>query len=231
LETLLYVNRLRLESKAADRLDELVHLFCTKMITPSGALSCFFEPDWTPPPQIMRYGQAFQTTYRLLEVRNLVGAEQEMTSTARRLLDLTLHYAWDEENSGVFVAGPGVSWTSLDGHDLIVRKKLWWLQFEALRALLSLAFAVPDPEVYLDYFRRQWSYVQEHVFDVQHGGTYPAGLDNLPQWRRQLGRRFAPTQVTRKAYDWKDGAHEGWALLYCVSALGTNAHKLASPAK
>ena len=229
LETLLYVNRL-LESKAADRLDELVHLFCTKMITPSGALFFSFESDWTPVPQIMRYGQALQTVHRLLAVGDLVGNEQRMIYIARRLMNLTLRYGWDNENGGVFFAGPGASCTSLEGHDLIVRKKLWWVQFEALRALLALSFAVPDHELYLDYFKRQWSYVQEHIFDVQYGGTYPAGLHNAHRWRRLFGRRFAPSEVTRKAHDWKDASHEGWALLHCISALKCNAHNWESPA-
>jgi mannose/cellobiose epimerase-like protein (N-acyl-D-glucosamine 2-epimerase family) len=218
LDTLLYVNRLCPEPNVTGRLDELVHLFCKKMITPSGALFFFFESDWTPVPQIMRYGQALQTVHRLLAVGDFLGTEQRMIPIARRLMDLTLRYGWDEENSGVCVAGPGGSWRSLDGHDLIVRKKVWWVQFEALRALLSLSLAVADREVYSDYFRRQWSYVQEHIFDVQLGGTYPAGLDDLPQWQRQFGRRFAPSHVTRKAHDWKDASHEGFALL----RLGSN---------
>jgi mannobiose 2-epimerase len=218
LETLLYLNRLCPEPKVACRLDELAHLFCKRMITPSGALFFFYESDWTPVPQIMRYGQALQTTYRLLAVGDLLGTEQRMIPIARRLMDLTLRYGWDEENGGFFVAGPGASWRSLDGHDLVVRKKFWWSQFEALRALLALSFAVTDRDVYLDHFRRQWSYVQEHIFDVQRGGIYPVGLDSLPQWRRRFGRRFGPSQFTRKGYDWKDASHESWALLYCLSA-------------
>jgi mannobiose 2-epimerase len=228
LETFTYVYQLSPAPKMAQRLAELVRLICKKIITPSGALFYLFESDWTPLPQLMRYGQALQTTHRLLAVRDLVGTEQRLISVARSLMDLTLRYAWDNENGGVFFAGPGASCTSLEGHDLIVRKKFWWVQFEALRALLALSFAVSDGEVYLDYFRRQWCYVQDHIFDVQRGGIHPAGLENVPRWRRQFGRRFAPSEVTRKAHDWKDGSHEGWALLYCVSALGSEGleHKL-----
>lgn len=116
----------------------------------------------------------------------------------------------------------------MDGQYLMVRKKLWWIRFEALRTLLALSFAVPDAEVYLDYFGRQWSYIQKYIFDAQSGGTYPAGPDHLAQWRRGCGRRFAPSDVTRKGYDWKNASHEGWALLYCLSTLGANEPKASS---
>jgi mannobiose 2-epimerase len=229
LETLLYVNRRLPNAKVTDRLRELVRLFCRKIITPTGGMFFFFEPDWTPPPQLMRYGQALQTTHRLLLLRHIIRTEESLISVARSLIDLTLRYAWDNENGGIFFAGPGTSSTSLDGYDLVVRTKPWWVQFEALRALLEMSFAVTNRERYLDYFKRQWRYVQKRIFDMQRRGTYPYGLDNAPRWQMLFGRRFAPSEVTRKAHEWKDGSHEAWSLLYCISALGSDASELAGP--
>ena len=148
-----------------------------------------------------------------------LGKGRNDVSIARRVLDLTLRYAWDEENGGFFLAGPGASWTTLQGHDLLVRRKEWWIQFEGLRALLALNLAINDNSVYLDYFERQWEFLHRYIFDATHGGVYLVALDGLPRWRQAVGARCAPGSLTKKGNDWKDASHEGWALLYCASML------------
>jgi len=221
-ETFLYLCRLQSEPRVWARLNELANLICHRIITPSGALFYFFEADWTPAPQLMRYGQALQTTFRLLAARDVLGRDETIVSIARRVLDLTLRYAWDEENGGFFLAGPGASWTTLQGHDLLVRRKEWWIQFEGLRALLALNLAINDNSIYLDYFERQWKFLHRYIFDAIHGGVYLAALDGLPRWRQAVGARWAPGSLTEKGNYWKDASHEGWALLYCASMLDAN---------
>ena len=227
LQTLTLLYRAWPDSEVAERLNELVRLFCDKIITSNGALFFFLQSDWTLVPHIMRYGYAFQTAHRLLAARDLVGAEEKIIGIVRRLMDLTLRYAWDKENGGFFCAGPAASSTWVGEHDLVVRTKYWWVQFEALRALLSLSCAVTDNDAYLHYFEAQWLYLQRHLIDFQHGGIYSVALDSLPRWQRPLGAGNAPAAFTRKGGVWKDGYHEGRAWLYCVSVLRSNARKFA----
>lgn len=223
LQTFTSLYRVWPDPKVAERLNEIVRILCDKVITSAGGLFYFCQPDWTPVPDLMRYGDSFQGAHRLLAARDLVGSEDQMIDTARRLVDLVLRCAWDRTEGGFFYAGPASALTRIEGSDIVVRNKAWWIQFEALRALLSLSFAAADGEAYFSHFETQWRYLQRHMIDSQHGGVYSVGLEGLPRWRRRLGASFAPAAFTRKGSVWKDGSHDGRALLYCLSALRANA--------
>jgi mannobiose 2-epimerase len=223
LQTFTYLYRVWPDPQVAERLREIVRLICDKTLISTGALFFFCQPDWTPVPHLVRYGYAFQVAHRLLAARNLIGAEEKIIALARQLVDFALHSAWDGSTGGFFYAGPASAPTQIEGDDLVVRRKSWWVQFEALKALLSLSCVVTGNEVYLCYFASQWRYLQRHLVDFQHGGVYSVGLESLPRWRRQWGARFAPADFTRKGSVWKDGSHDGRAWLYCLSVLRANA--------
>ncbi|MGE0679320.1 MAG: AGE family epimerase/isomerase [Candidatus Binatia bacterium] len=174
----------------------------------------------------MRYGYAFQIAHRLVVARDLVGAPDKIIGVAQRLEDFALRHTWDTAKGGFFYAGPAPPPTYIEGDDLRVRKKVWWVQFEALKALLALSSVVEDNDVYLHSFAVLWRYLHRHLFDSQHGGVYTAGLESLPRWQRWLGAKFAPVDFTRKGSVWKDGSHDGRALLFCLSTFRDNPQHL-----
>ena len=221
LETFIYLYKVWPSPKVEERLSEVVTILCQRMALPSGALHYFCQADWTPVPHLVRFGVELQMAFRLLGACGLVGDLENMTNTARRLVDHAVRYGWDKEAGGFFYAGPGTSPIRLAG-SLVVRTKSWWVQTEALNALLALSCLERENTNYLKRFEAQWSYVRRYLIDSRHGGFYQSGLDVLPAWRRRLGLRFTPGYITRKGNDWKDGSHEGRALLNCILMLNAN---------
>jgi mannose/cellobiose epimerase-like protein (N-acyl-D-glucosamine 2-epimerase family) len=168
----------------------------------------------------MRYPNVLQTAHRLLTARDITGGEEMLIGITQRMVGLTLQHAWDRRAGGIFFAGPASFPIALEDHDLIVRRKTWWGQFEALKALLLLSCVVEKSDVYLHRFGVQWRYVKHCLIDGRYGGVFSRGTDSLPLWQRRLGARFAPSDYTRKGFDWKDASHEGRVYLFCLSVLG-----------
>jgi mannobiose 2-epimerase len=199
------------------RLIEVAEVIVDRLTMPSGALAFYTQADWTPVPYPVRLGYSFQAASRLLASRAVIGAHRDSVGVARRLMGFAIEFGLDHQQGGFYTALPAVHPFSVEGSDLVVRGKVWWVQLEALRALLALAAAVEGP--YLRHFARQWRYVRHNLLDDEYGGFYPAGLDTLPRSWRALGPRFAPVALTRKGSPWQDGSHQGCALLYCIDAL------------
>lgn len=132
------------------------------------------------------------------------------------MMDHALGHGWDDEVGGFFEAAPGSAPAQLGAHDLVVRRKPWWVQTEALIALLSLDDLDGGHAGYRRYFEAQWRYVRRHLIDGRHGGIYTIGLDALPRWR---GAGLAPPSFTRKGSVWKDSSHDGRAWLSCIAVL------------
>ncbi len=207
------------DDRVAQRLSEAIDIMARRMQPPGYALCFFCQPDWTPWPHLMRYGPAFQTASRLLNVRHMADDAADQIANARRLVDLSLSNAWDGRRGGVFFASPHSLPTNLEGYDLIVRAKSWWVQVEALKALLALSRALDDGEHYEHYFNAQWRYLRRFMLDEKYGGIYSYGFDQLPRWQRRLGAGFSPARLTRKGDVWKDGSHDGRVWLFCAATL------------
>jgi cellobiose epimerase len=217
LESFIYLYRAWPDPKVGDRLSETVDVLSERMSLASGALAFYCQPDWRPVPHVTHHGYTFQTAARLLAARDLLDEDRAL-AVARRMVDFSLRHAWDGRIGGFASAGPASLPTSIEGHDLVVRRKAWWVQFEALKALLSLSRADDDAH-YLRFFQAQWHYVRRFLLDPRHDGVYPVGRDTLPHVWRRLGPRFAPGDLTRKGSVWKDGSHDGRALLSCIATL------------
>jgi mannobiose 2-epimerase len=209
------------DDRVAQRLHEAIDIMARRMQPPSHVLCFFCHPDWTPAPHLMRYGSAFQTASRLLSARHAADDAAAQVDNARRLVDHCVRHAWDGRRGGFFFASPHSPPINLEGQDLIVRAKSWWVQVEAIKALLALSRTVDDGEPYDRYFRAQWRFLRRFMLDEQYGGIYSYGFDDLPRLQRRLGAGFAPAHLTRKGDAWKDGSHDGRAWLFCAATLRT----------
>ncbi len=216
LDTLHLLYRVWPDAKVATRLIEVAEIMATRMALPSGAVFPLCQPDWRPIPHIMRYGFSFQTASRLLQARDILEPQIDVLKTAQCLVDFCIHNAWDADNGGMFFGGPATPPMELEGQNLRVRRKSWWVQFESLKALMSLCCAVESNEVYQHYFSAQWHYLKHYFLDHERGGIYAMGLDTLAECWPKLRLESAPGEVINKGNIWKDGSHEGRALLYCI---------------
>ncbi|HUF34353.1 MAG TPA: AGE family epimerase/isomerase, partial [Gemmatimonadales bacterium] len=190
-----------------------------KLLVPStGALHIFVTPDWRPVPHLTRAGYQCQTAYRLTLARGLAGDPAQLGRRACLLLDHVIRHSRDPRG-GFYYAAPGTGPPSLQGQVLLGSIKTWWVQAEALKALLAVSCLAPENETYLRNFDTHWQYVQRHFIDWKSGGVYQTGLDMVPRWRRGLGPRFLPRAISRKGDVWKDASHDGRALLFCIDNL------------
>lgn len=119
----------------------------------------------------------------------------------------------------MFFGGPATPPMALEGQNLTVHRKSWWVQFEALKALLALCNAVKFNPTYRHYFAAQWTYLKHYFLDRKYGGIYTMGLDTFSGCWPQIGSKGAKIAVTQKGDIWKDCSHEGRALLYCTQYI------------
>ena len=220
LETFVLMYRTWTEPDIAARVAEFVEIIADRMVNPTtGSMHFFVTPDWRPVPHMIRVGYQSHSAYRLLMALGLCGQDDRIRMMATRLINNAIRYARDAHGHGYHYAAAAAFPLELHGEELRVRRRTWWVQMEALKALLAVSAVAPDPGRYLQLFKEQWRYVRKHFLDEAYGGVYMHGLDNVRVWERKFGARLAPSFVTRKGDVWKDASHEGRALIYCIETL------------
>lgn len=201
------------------RLEETVTLLTDRLLSAYGAVSFLYEPDWTPVPHLERFGITIQGAHRLLEANTLLDNKQASLTAARRIVDTAMRKGWDTHRGGMFFGGPAVLPFDIQGRWTIVTDKLWWVQCESLRGLLALDLEDDGKGIYHEYFLDQWAYIKRWLIDEHRTGFFREGLDassRRERWRIGLSSNH-PAQI--KGTPWKDGSHEGRALLYCIQEL------------
>jgi mannobiose 2-epimerase len=193
------------------RLEEMLHIMRDRLVVPPGLMHMYAQPDWTPLPDFVRYGQIIHSSNHLwLASEALAGAADRVTArVSKSMVDTMLRVAWDAEKGGFHFAGSTFGPINFEGTVLFVRNKSWWPQAEGMKALLAMARLYPDEaDFYLERFVRQWGYVKRYLIDAKHGGWFSTGLDTNPEAAKEP-----------KATMWKDASHETRALLACLRLL------------
>jgi mannobiose 2-epimerase len=191
------------------RIGEIHRLVVERLVVAPGVMHMYALPDWTPVPEIVRYGHVLRSANILLEAEKVIGDEAD-ASVAKSMIDTMLRVAWDEKNAGFFLAGTSIGPAHLGRETVFFDCKIWWLQAEGLAALAVLMRKYPDdPAGYSTLFEKLWTYVCENVIDAKRGGWMGEALDS-----DHLAARRP------KATMWKDCSHEVEALLCCLDVLG-----------
>ncbi|HXR20616.1 MAG TPA: AGE family epimerase/isomerase [Steroidobacteraceae bacterium] len=195
------------------RLEEVLCIVRDRLVVAPGLMHMYAHSDWTPLPDVVRYGQILRTAIILLSAsESLFGTLDSMTERiAKSMIDTMLRIAWDRDQGGFHLAGSSFGPLYLEDTVVFVRDKVWWAQADGLRALSAMARLHPDDRIeYASQFVRLWQYVKKYVIDAKRGGWLAAGLDTNPQARR------GP-----KATVWKDSSHEIEALLDSLRLLNS----------
>jgi|SRR5688572_2420321 len=219
LETFVLMFRSWRDPRIGDRLAEAVEIVADRMVNPTtGSMHFFVTADWRPVPHLIRVGYQSHSAYRLLLALGLTSHDALIRRMAPRIMDSAIRYA-KADTEGYYYAAPGAFPVVLHDHPIRAHRRVWWVQMEALKALLAVSRFVADPAPYLELFEEQWRYIRKLFLDERFGGMYMYGLDNARVWHRRFGARLAPAALTRKGDVWKDASHEGRALLYCIETL------------
>jgi cellobiose epimerase len=193
------------------RIEELLSIIRDRLIVAPGIIHMFAHPDWTPVPDLLRYGQALRSASHILEASRALNGSVDATTAAvsRAVVDTMLSVAWDSERGGFYLAGPGLGPAFLEGNLAQLRSKVWWVQADGLRTLLAAAHLQPgDTDAYEKAFVRQWEYIKAYLIDAKRGGWLAEGTDTNPAARK------GP-----KAKMWKDASHETEVLLESLAVL------------
>jgi len=192
------------------RLHEMFYIVRDRIFVPPGALHMLFQPDWTPVPDVTRYGQTVHAANILAKASSRLNLDSDPKTQGviKSVVDMLLQYAWDDVNGGFFCAGSTFGPACFDHVRVFVPAKVWWHQAEGLRALFRMAMLYPDDKAdYLHRFEQLWAYIKKYVIDSRWGG-----------WTC-MGRDCAGFSRLPKADLWKDLSHEVDSLMYCMQSL------------
>jgi mannobiose 2-epimerase len=187
------------------RLEELAGLVAHRM-TVDGEVAFYCRPDWTRLPGV-RYGTQLQTAHRLVTAGRLLGSAG-LDEVAGLAFKRAVERGWDRRSGGFAFSDFGYH----------PQRREWWIETECLRALWTLGPLAGDGNERREIEDRVWRYLRRRILDGQYGGLYKEGLNGLPLRHRMLGMRFAPAFAIAKGTIWKDGWHEGKALLLGMDA-------------
>lgn len=224
LEGLTELFRVWPDAVLRQRLSSLLRIMQERMIAEKGYLNPSFHRDWRPAfspvstadvraenitSGLISFGHCFEAAYLMIEAAEALGLKNDSTTlqAAKTLVNYALENGWDHQHGGFLDAAHDVSDAT---KPLLVRgTKQWWIQAEALNALLLLSELFPtDGHRYFERFRAQWEYCKRYVIDNERGGWYWGGTDAAPE-----------NVHSPKASLWKANYHTSRALINCINAL------------
>jgi mannobiose 2-epimerase len=204
LEGLTAYARLRAGGRALTRLAGLTGLLAAVAHDARGLGGDRYRRDWRSLRSRRRisvsYGHQVELAWLLLDALRPIGARPEAVLEAcRTLTDNAIRHGYDDRRGGFFHFGL----PRLPAHR---RTKIWWVQAEALPALLWL-YRLTDRARYAECYLGTLDWILERQVDWEHGDWH---AEVLPDGRI----------VGEKAGIWKEPYHHGRALIEGLNLLG-----------
>jgi mannobiose 2-epimerase len=188
------------------RLEEMLAIVRDKVAIEPGALNLYLTRDWRPAPAHDSFGHDVETAYLLVESAAALGRHDDPKTwqMARRLVDHALDWGWDDQFGGFYDKGDVFAGRAYD------TTKVWWTQAEGLNSLLLMhrRFGA-ETDRYWKAFLKQWSFIEAHQLDPEHGG-----------WYGETTREGQRIGAGPKATQWKANYHSARALMNVASMLG-----------
>jgi mannobiose 2-epimerase len=206
LEALAEFSRVEKTPRVRTRLAETLAVVRDRIAVEPGALNLYLTPDWRAVPAHDSFGHDVETAYLLVEAAEALGAPDDPSTwkMARRLIDHALDWGWDEEHGGFYDKGDVFAGRAYD------TTKVWWTQAEGLNALLLMHRKFGgQTDRYGKAFLKQWSFIEAHMLDPDHGG-----------WYGETTREGRLIGDGRKASQWKANYHTSRAMMNVATMLG-----------
>lgn len=207
MEAFAELYRARPDPLLGERLRELVRIVALKVPGPHGSARTHFRRDWTPVgPSTVSYGHDIETAWLLLDAQSALGEENApIKESAIRMGSVAAREGFDANRGGLFDHG-------IPGSGPIHRRKIWWVQAEALTGLWTLFELTGDP-VYLDKLESTLDWIETRQLDRQSGEWTPE-IEALRTWLapRYLAHRILVALGLRTARNgmghlWKSSYH------------------------
>jgi cellobiose epimerase len=167
-------------------------------------------PDWTlvQEPRNLRasYGHDIECVWLVLDAaRTLNVKEGILKKWAESLCGASIAFGYDAQHGGFYNGGP----LGKPADDL---RKTWWVQAEALVAMLDL-FRLTRDRRYYDRFLQTLDFVEK--FQVAKEGS----------WWATRAADGSPTKDQQRSAPWHGAYHGGRAMIWCARLLDRMAGK------
>lgn len=184
------------------RLIELFELVRDRLPDAHGFLPPTFASGWRATGDASSYGHDVEAIFLLGEAaRALVREDEPATlSLGHRVWSHALAHGEDAAHGGFFNEG-------VAGAPARDRRKIWWVQAEAVQSALWMHAATGEA-CYFDAFQRLWAFARDRMIDGQHGG-----------WFAEVSEDGAMRVDAKKGHIWKGAYHTGRALLNVARML------------
>jgi mannobiose 2-epimerase len=213
LEAFTVLQEVAPSAAVGNRLAEVYDVLVGRFANRYGSVHYLLYPDLTPVPGVELYGYPFQTAFRLPSAAHVLGTDVTMAkAVARRLVDHATQRSWDAARGGFIEGGPAAPPDVVGGTSLLITRRPWWVQTEALKALLLVGLTSDPTAGYIASFERGLNFVNAELVDGLFSGWLPVARSDLGQGAR-LGRGV------RKGDVWKDASHEADLYMNAIRML------------
>ncbi len=204
LEALIGYYAVNPDQGVRDRLDELF-VICSDTVVRSAAGACteHYASDWTPlldnGLDFVSYGHDLENIWLLIRANEILERPNEpFIDLYARLFDTSLRYGYDREKGGFYASGPL-------GEPAKDRRKMWWVQAEALVAALYMHH-LTGADLYAECCIKTLEWIVTYQTDWTNG-----------EWHREVAINGRPRGA--KADGWKAAYHNGRAMIECLDIL------------
>lgn len=187
-----------------DRLNELFDICSDTVVRRSaGACTEHYASDWTPlldnGRDLVSYGHDLENIWLLIRANEVLGRPNEpYLDLYTRLIDTSHRCGFDSDKGGFYTSGRL-------GETAKHRRKMWWVQAEALVAAL-----------YMHHLTGAALYAECYVKTLEWIVTYQTDWEN-GEWHREIAINGRPRGA--KADGWKAAYHNGRAMIECLDIL------------
>jgi mannobiose 2-epimerase len=189
---------------ARERLIELIEIESNAVVRKNvGACTDKYRRDWTPILDAdfgrVSYGHDIENVWLLGDACEAAGLPvHPLLDLFHTLWNYSLQYGYDRSQGGFYDSG--LIRQEADG-----RRKIWWVEAEAIVSALYMYRFTRDPQ-YLEVFDKTLEFIENHLVDWRNGEWHefvtPEG---------QIGGS--------KAHAWKAAYHNGRAMIECLQLL------------
>ncbi len=190
LEAYTNLYRIHKVEEVEKKVEHLLRVFLDKILDEeTGHLILFFDKDWTVRSEIDSYGHDIEATWLMHEAAEVLGKKEiieEVEHVAIKMSEVAI-------KEGLAAHG-GMYYEKAEGH--LQEQFDWWPQAEAVVGFFN-TYQITNDEKYLEYAKKSWEFIQDHIIDKKNG-----------EWFWGVDSNLKPLK-TDKVSPWKAPYHNG----------------------
>jgi len=202
LEALTTLYRARPDALVAQRLREMIRLFCERILDRhTQHLHHFFDASWKVLSDNYTFGHDIEGSWLLCEAAEVLGDKalgHDVEQVAVRMAETALKEGLDADGGLCYEGRAG---------KVVDANKDWWPQAEALVGFLNACQITRDVR-FLEAARCVWQFIDKRLVDRTHGDWF---------WR--ITAAGQPDSKLPKVSEWKGPYHSGRACLEAARRL------------